>query len=123
MEGWTTVIIAGVMALIEITPVKINPISWLGKKLNKSTLDKLDSLERTVDMNDIDTVRQRILSYELLLRKGEHFTQYQYNCLFKDIDKWNKYHEKYPELNGIIKVAIENVYEHYKNEKFDNESK
>lgn len=123
MEGWAPVVIFGIMTVIEITPVKINPISWLGKKFNKETIDKLNKLEQTVDMNDIDVVRSRILTNELLLRKGEHFSQHQYDCLFKDIDKWNMYHQKYPELNGIIKVAIENIYEHYKTEKFDRNDK
>ena len=126
MEDYITLIILIVGVFVEIAPVKINPISYLGKLLTKdlhnkvdSLEKKVDSLEKTVDHNDIDTVRNRILANETLLRKAEHFTRYQYECLFKDIDKWNNYHEEYPDLNGLLKIAIKNIEETYKQERFD----
>lgn len=119
MASYVTLGIIILMTVIEITPIKINPISWLGNKLNKDVIDKLHYLEEKVDMNDIDTIRNRILANETLIRKGEHLKMYQYKSIFKDIDKWRRYHIKYPELNGIIDVAIENITEAYKNEKFD----
>lgn len=119
MASYITLGIIIFVMLVEITPIKINPISWLGKKLNKDIMDKLHYLEAKVDMNDVDTIRNRILANETLIRKGEHLKLYQYKSIFKDIDKWREYHIKYPELNGIIDVAIENIIEAYKKETFD----
>lgn len=119
MAGYITLAITVLAMFVEITPIKINPISWLIKIINKPVLDRIDHLEETVDKNDIDTVRSRILANEGLLRQGHHFKKHQYISLYKDIDKWNKYHEKYPDLNGLLKSAIEYIDECYKNEKFD----
>lgn len=104
--------------LVEITPIKINPIAFIGKLLNKYTNDKLDNLEKTVDKNDIDTVRSRILVNDKLLTAGEKFKEDEWNSLYKDIDKWEKYHEKYPDLNGIIKLTIEHIEECYKDQHY-----
>lgn len=84
---------------------------------HQETLDKLAELSETVDWNDIDTVRNRIVAFDNLCRLDKKFTsikEYQYKTYFKDEDKWKMYHEKYPELNGEINMAIENIREHYK---------
>lgn len=118
MASYITIGIIVLGMIIEVTPVKINPISWLGKHFNKATNDKLDKLEELVDINDIDAVRSRIVANDKLLVMGEKFTEDQWNCLYKDILKWNKYHEKYPDLNGIIKLTIEHIDECYKKQHF-----
>lgn len=119
MSEYITIGILIISIFVEIAPIKLNPISSLGKLLNKSVNDKLEKLEHKVDDNDIDAVRSRILANEALIRKGEHLKRYQYISLFKDIDKWNAYHLIRPELNGLLKMAIQNIEEAYKNEKFD----
>lgn len=129
MTEYITIGIIVFCLLIEITPIKINPISWLGKILNKEITDKVDTLKKDindlttiVDKNDIDALRSRILADDMLVRNGGKITLYQYQSMFKDINKWKMYHEKYPELNGMINMAIENIEEAYKKEKFDLEN-
>lgn len=126
IAGYITLGLVLLGMIVEITPVKISPLAYIGKKLNKTLNDKIDTmntkvdnLEAHVDMIEIDTIRNRILSYDALIRKGEHMKRYQYESIFKDIDKWVLFHKLYPELNGMIDVAIENIREAYKNEKFD----
>lgn len=120
MAGYITLAIVILGVFVEISPIKINPIEWLGKKLNKTTLDKLKELEKIVDDNGIDAVRSRILANDALLAKGEIFTQDQWNCLYKDISKWGSYHEKYEDLNGIIKLTIAHIDECYKLQHYGN---
>jgi len=84
---------------------------------HQETLEKIAKLSETVDWNDIDTVRNRIVAFDNLCRLDKKFTsikEYQYKTYFKDEDKWKMYHKKYPELNGEINMAIENIREHYK---------
>lgn len=121
------VIIIGILAtLVEITPIKINPISWLGEILNKRLSNKIDEMQKNIytlsekqDYMEIDMIRHRILAIDTLIRKGEKLKRYQFESVFKDIDKWQWYHNKYKELNGMIDMAIENIKEAFKNEKFD----
>ena len=84
---------------------------------HQETLDKIAELSETVDWNDIDTVRNRIVAFDNLCRLDKKFTsikEYQYKTYFKDEDKWKMYHAKYKNLNGEIDLAIENIREHYK---------
>ena len=84
---------------------------------HQETLDKLEELTEIVDWNDIDTVRNRIVAFDNLCRLDKNFKsikEYQYKTYFKDEDKWTSYHNKYPELNGEINLAIENIREHYR---------
>lgn len=90
-------------------------------KQHEETLSKIDELERTTDQNDIDTVRSRIVAFDNLCRLDTDYKsikKYQYDTAYKDIDKWKMYHKKYPNLNGEIDMAIENINEHYKKAKF-----
>ena len=114
---------------IEISPIKFSPFKWLGNKFNSDIKNDLNDLKKDlnslkvqVDRNDIRTIRHRISSFENLVRLDKNKNQlklHQYATAFKDIDKWNRYHEQYPDLNGELKIAIENIEEGYKNAKFD----
>lgn len=132
MAGYITLGIIILGTLVEITPVKINPISWFGRHFNRDIDDKLKNFQDTynqnheevvtklnetnerIDMNDIADIRTRIASIATIIKTGGEITEDQFNCVFKDIDKWNKYHEKYPDLNGIVNVSIEIIKEAYK---------
>lgn len=116
ITGYITTAIIVLGMFVEIIPVKISPLAWLGKRLNKSTNDRLDKLEKKVEDNDIDTIRNRILASEALLRKGEIFTEKQWENLYQDITKWNNYHNTHQELNGFLKVVIENINVYYKSQ-------
>ena len=119
MASYVTLGVLIVGMFVEIAPVKISPLAWLGNRLHRDLNSKISNLETHVDKIEIDTIRNRILSYDALIRKGEHLKRYQYESVFKDIDKWSMYHKVYTDLNGMIDVAIENIKEAYKNEKFD----
>ncbi len=116
ITGYVTVGLLVLGMLVEITPIKLSPLNYIGKHLNKSTNDRLDRLEKKVDWNDIDTIRNRIIANEALLRKGEVFTEKQWENVYKDISKWISYHDTYKDLNGFLKVVIENIDTHYKNQ-------
>lgn len=125
MAGYITLIVSILMIFVEITPIKINPISWLISRLNKPTLDKIGEIENKLfeiekqgDLRDIGNIRSRILANDMLLVKGEIFTEDQWNCLYKDIEKWRLYHEKYSDLNGIIKITIEHIDKCYKEQHY-----
>lgn len=117
--------ILGIIGL-EISPIPFNPLKLLGKGVSyclgiTEIGRKIDKLEKTVDQNDIDTIRSRIVAFDNLVRLDMAHNQicrYQYNAIFKDITKWRGYHKKYPELNGEIDAAIDNIEDSFKKAKF-----
>ena len=115
---------------IEIIPIKFSPIKWLGNRFNSDIKKELEDVKKDIkqlkveaDYREIGTLRNRISSFDALCRldvNHDQLEKHQYITAFKDIDKWDKYHETYKDLNGELRMAIENIQNHYKEAKFDN---
>ena len=115
---------------IEVIPIKFSPIKWLGNRFNSDIKKELEDVKKDIkqlkveaDYREIGTLRNRISSFDALCRldvNHDQLEKHQYVTAFKDIDKWDKYHETYKDLNGELRMAIENIQNHYKEAKFDN---
>ena len=82
---------------------------------------QVDELTTITDNNDIDTIRRSISAFDNMCRadtNNDNIPKHFYVTAFKDINKWADYHVKYPNLNGEMNAAIENIKEHYKTAKF-----
>lgn len=95
--------------IFEVTPIKISPIAWLGNHLNKDLNDKVDNIQKQVDgieyknaMKDLADVRNRLISYGLLIQKGEKLDIDVLKSIQHDLDVYDYYKEtyQYMELNG-----------------------
>lgn len=67
----------GVLALIgiELSPIKINPIKYVGKLIGtwlgiKAIDDKVNALKKEVDANELDRIKYEILQFSGSLRNG-----------------------------------------------------
>ena len=115
--------LVGLLTLIQIAPIKVNPwsaiLEWLGNQTNKALLAKMEAFE--ADMKgvkaEVDTIRDenreihakdcrvRILrfAYEISLSQPhshEHFKQ-----ILGDITHYEKYCDAHPEFENQIAVA------------------
>ena len=109
---------------VEIIPIKFSPLKWIGNKFNGDIKKELSNLRNEIsevkkegDMRDIRTLRNRIASFGLLVRKDTNLDtldKAQYIAYFKDRDKWIEYHEIYKDLNGELKMTIEFVDDAFK---------
>lgn len=114
--------------VVEITPIKISPLRWIGNRLNKNTNEKIDKLEKRMDtieyknaMKDLADVRNRIISYGLIIKNGESLDSNALRNIQHDLDMYDYYKEtyKYMEINGrkvIINGEIETARELIKQE-------
>ena len=107
---------------------KISKLKDLEVKLDQKIRDNGDLLQKqinevrkAVDNVNIGNIRARIVTFDNICRLDEEnnsIQRHQYDAIFKDIDEWSHFHEIYPELNGEINVAIENIKQHFKEAKF-----
>ena len=94
VQQWTTFIvlictISGVF--IEILPIKINPIEWLGSRLNKKMNLKMDEINEKLDEHIADDMRTYILDFQnQCLQKRKH-TKEEWNRSYKMCDKYEEY--------------------------------
>lgn len=113
------------MTFIQIAPIKINPWSWIARKLgraiNQEVLEKVNTIDRTVkEFKDEDAEQWASLSRTHILRFGdellhgvahskEHFDQ-----ILIDISKYESYCKEHPDyLNGVANATIKQIKSAY----------
>ncbi len=117
MEGLAGYIALGIGALsvfFEISPIKLNPISWIGGMLMKKVMVKIDELERTIDENEIENLRRAILEFANSCQNDTKHSQEQFNQVFKDNEKYHRLLDKYNLTNGRVDSDfkyIEDIYQ------------
>lgn len=99
---------------VEIIPVKINPIQWIGQHLNKSLLNKVENIENKLDNHIVNSYRQDILAFQNECLHNVMHTQEQFRVVLKACSAYNKYIEDNNLENGEIDEAtayIKRVYQ------------
>lgn len=121
-------ILATLGVVIEVTPIKLSPLRWIGNRLNKNTNEKIDKLEKRMDeseykfaMKDLADVRNRIISYAILIKSGQKLDSNTLTNIQHDLDMYDYYKEtyKYMEISGrkvVINGEIETAREIIKKE-------
>ena len=88
-----TEVVLVLSVFVEITPIRINPIStflrFIGKTINADLKEEVDKLSLKVDENSIDRIRWEILSFANSCRQGKKHTYDEFKHI---IDLNTKYH-------------------------------
>ncbi len=115
---------AGVVILlsifIEITPIKLNPVSsflrWLGEKINKDVIERVDVLEKKMDSiessnskRDAVNCRVRILRYADEMRVGIRHSKESFDQILDDIDSYKRYCENHADFKNSKAVAATEI--------------
>lgn len=120
------------MTLIQISPIKVNPWSWLAKKigkaLNSEIIEKVDNLEKEVQEvkkeareGRAETKEQGIISCRIrILRFGDEVTHEvkhskdHFDQIMSDIDQYERYCREHPTFpNGITVSTITRIKQTY----------
>lgn len=114
MGGWTSLFVVTCL-LVEIVPIKINPIGWLGKHLNASMDKRVDELEKKLDNHVAEGYRNYILNFqrELLTSNGQKFTFEEWKKAIKSCQDYENYCEDNDIDNDIISQAILFIRDQY----------
>lgn len=113
ISGWVSLLVI-ISLFIEVTPIKLNPIQWLGNRINKSMFDKVLNIERKVDQHIAEGYRNTILSFQDKLLSGK--TLYTIEEWAKIIDTCTAYdrfcsENKIP--NEVVTLAIKFIKQEY----------
>lgn len=113
------------MTLIQITPIKLNPWSWLGRvigrAINGEVLDKVNKLAKDVQsIKEEDAEEWASLSRTHILRFGDellHGVQHSkehFDQILLDISKYETYCETHPAYkNNIANATIKQIKNTY----------
>ena len=103
--------IAILLSLIQISPLKLNPwdklLGWFGRKLNGTTIKKLEELQKQVRDMWINTHRQSILTFARECRADMHHDAEEWNHILSIADEYEVYCAKNTVSNGVVKADTE----------------
>lgn len=114
-----------IMTIIQITPIKFNPWSWIAKKIgraiNGEVLDKVDGLgQELADHKEKSEERHATLCRAHILRFGDEVlhgiphSKEGYDNILLDIDSYEEYCDKHPGYKNNVAVAtIEHIKKMY----------
>lgn len=90
--GWLAVFVILSM-FIEISPIKLNPVAWLGERLNAKMYKRVDKIENKLDQHIAQSYRNKILAFQdsLLLDGSSTFTKEQYDEVIDAITLYESY--------------------------------
>ena len=127
IQHWGLVITFLGLLGIEISPIKVNPLKWLGKVvgnlLNGDLVAKIDDLankvnkmEKDADFKNILDIKNNLSNYHVMLQTIG-LDENQIRRCFELEEKYNFYKNKYPgEVNGHMDALLESIHTHYKND-------
>lgn len=117
--------VLGSSVVVEIIPIKINPWTWLARKIGKAILGDVteqlsgisEQLKTHIEEDAKDKakhMRVRILRFADEILQGERHSQEHFNEILEDITEYNRYcasHPDFPNDKATISIGhIENVY-------------
>ena len=94
---------------MEVLPIKISPLKFLGQRLFKSTNDRIDKIQNQVNkieydnhMEDLRNIKSRLHNYGRMLTKGEILSENTLKSAMDDLNMYDFYKDKYQyiEVNG-----------------------
>lgn len=114
------------LTLVQISPIKINPWSWLarciGRALNKDLFDKIDAIDQKVigleeksDERNAASCRSQILRFGDEILHGVPHSKEHYDDILRLITEYENYCDDHPKYMNNVAVAtikhIKHMYE------------
>lgn len=115
--GFISVLLIAVMSVVEITPIRLNPWSFIGNVLNKGIIAKIEKIEKDVaevkkevGENTAVSSRYRILRFDDELLHDVKHTKEHFDQILLDIDVYEKFCDAHPDFkNNLAVLAIEHI--------------
>lgn len=127
-SGLLTAVVFILLTLIEITPIKVNPWSWVGNKIGKAfngeVMTKIGNLEKEIkgiktDVADIreeakereaTSRRTRILEFGDEILHEVDYSKEHWDSVLMDISEYEHYCDDHPHyMNNVAKATIKHI--------------
>lgn len=99
---------------IQVTPqIRLNPLGWLGDKINSKIMKRVETVERMVDDNEKDRIRHEILSFANSCRKKGRHTKDEFDHIITLKGKYDALLKKTGDSNGVFDAEYDFIREIY----------
>lgn len=126
LAGGAALLAAGLGTVIQISPIKINPWSWLaqkiGRAINGEVIAKVDKLEKDIkNMQDTEDERNAKAARARVLRFGDEVihevrhSKEHFDDILQDISDYEKYCKEHPDFeNDRMQLTSQHIKETYR---------
>lgn len=126
LVGRVACIIVAISGIIQFTPIKLNPWSWLGRKIGKALtgdlLEAVNGIRTEVDEIKEDMARgkaanqrTKIIRFGSEIRLREKHSKDYFDEIMQDITEYDQYCNQHPDFkNSITEASSEIIKETYK---------
>lgn len=90
--------------VVEVIPIKISPLKWMGKRLNGETIQRIDDLERQFIDGKCDAWRTEILDFANSCRNGRKHTVEEWEHVIEVLGKYERLCNDYNIANDKLPV-------------------
>ena len=124
--GGCSVVMFLLLTLIQIAPVKVNPWTWIARKIGRAitgeALDRLDALEKDVKEmerknkeREAKKSRSSILRFGDEIRRGTRHSKEHFDQILLDISYYEHYCDTHKDFeNNIALMTIEKIKDTYR---------
>lgn len=114
--NWGIAVVAS-LGLVEVTPIKVNPLSWIlkwiGAKVNGEMIRRIDKLERDVSTNEMDRIRWEVLDFANSCRHNRTHTKDEFEHIIELVKKYEGLLKACGKENGVFELEYEYIKELY----------
>lgn len=98
----------------EISKIPLNPLSWLGKQLNKDVIKQINKIDDKLDAHVVSSYRNNILTFqEKLLFDDSVYTRERWRKVLNDCKEYEEYIKANDLTNGEIEEATKFIKASY----------
>lgn len=127
-SGFWLCILFIVLSLVEISPIKINPWTWLGRKISKAfngeVMQEIGNLSKEIkdvkkDVADIreeakereaTNRRARILEFGDEILHGTEYSKEHFDQILIDVSEYENYCDEHPHyMNNVARATIKHI--------------
>lgn len=112
--------------VIEIMPIKINPVSWflawIGDRINDKLNKKIDDIDKKLDDHIqvytgrwVQELRGEILIFANECTRGINHSREQFEFVLKECDLYREHISKTHQSNGVMVEAMSLIRQQYAN--------
>lgn len=112
INNYWALIFIGLFSLIEIVPVKISPVEFIGKKLNKATNEKIDTLNEKIEDYHQEDAKILISDFVQDIKNGEEKSETQWISMLNFVNEYiaKGWNSKVKEDALFIKLEYEKIF-------------
>lgn len=126
LVGRIACIVIAISGIVQFTPIKLNPWSWIGRKIGKSinrdVIDAVSDLRKEVDemrdnmaRNKAANQRTKIIRFGSEIRLAQKHSKEYFDEIMQDITEYDQYCDEHPTFrNNITASSSEIIKETYK---------